>query len=228
MKIKFIGCEVFKNEFMHLGIDKIADCEFFKIALDEEPEKLHETLQEAILENQDYDRIVLGYCRCSAALLGLYSPHTELLFPTVHDCVGIFLGSTRTHLDYIYSNPGTLYITQGFIDYGLKIYEEAQSYFTTYGEKKAKKLIKAFYGGYNRGLFIKTVGIKDDAAYEEYLKKAQEIADFFKWNLDTMEGSSVLMEALVKGEPREEVVLLEKGQQITADCFLEFPLNYKR
>lgn len=227
MKIKFIGCEILKNELLDLGIDQVADCDFFEFSLHKNPENLNRTLQRAILENQDYDRIVLGYCRCSAALLGLYSPKTQLLFPTTHDCVGLILGSTKQHLNYIFENPGTLYLSQGFLNYGVDLYEQSLSYFEKYGEKKARKVIKALYGGYNRALFINTPGIKDKDDYQNYLDKSRQIVDFFGWNLDEVEGDSSLMKYLVEGIPQEELILLEPGQKVTEDCFAEYPMTYK-
>ncbi len=226
MRIKFIGCEILKKEFQTLGIEATADCEFWEFALHKDVDKLHRTLQEAIYANQDYDRISLGYCRCSAALLGLKSGKTQLLFPTTHDCVGLLLGSTRRHLNLINEEPGTLYLSQGFLDYGVDLYEQSLEYFKTYGEKKARKVIKALYGGYKRALFINSPGIESPEKYAEYQQRSQELVDFFKWRLDYTEGDSTLLEALVKGEPREELVLLEPGEEITRDCFVEFPMVY--
>ncbi len=226
MRVKFIGCEILKKEFLALGIEDTADCEFWEFALHKDVDKLHKTLQEAIDANQDYDRISLGYCRCSAALLGLKTAKAQLLFPTTHDCVGLLLGSTPRHLSLINEEPGTLYLSQGFLDYGVNLYEESLGYFEKYGEKKARKVIKALYGGYKRALFIDSPGIESAEKYAEYQRKSQELVDFFQWRLDYTQGDASLLEALVRGEPREELILLEPGGEITKDCFAEFPMVY--
>lgn len=219
MKTKFIGCEVLKNELLCLGVEQVADCEFFSFDLHSDVDKLHQTIQETIDQNQEYERIILGYSRCSSALLGLHSAKAQLVFPTTHDCVGFALGSTKRHLECIDEAPGTFYITQGFLDYAMNPYQRALEYVETYGEKKAKRLIKLLYGAYTRGLFITTPGIPNEEAYEEYLARSKEITEYFGWRLEKTEGDSSLMQALLWDGENDEVIRLPGGCTITNDLF---------
>ncbi len=219
MKLKFIGCEVLKKEWEYLGAEQIGDCEYLDFDLHRYPEKLKEELQKTILNNQNYDRLVLGYCRCSNMLFGLYSPQTEMVCPTTHDCIGLFLGSTQRHLEYINKNPGTFYLSQGFLDYKLNPYHLTLKNFEEYGEKKGKKLIKLLYGDYNRCLFISTPGIKNQEEYQEYLDRSAEVTAYFKWDLEITEGDPSIMQALVKGQKHPEILLISPGVVVTEDMF---------
>lgn len=219
MKIKFIGCEILKKEWEYLKASRLGPCEYLDYELHLKPDKLREVLQETILKNQDYDRLVLGYCRCSNMLVGIYSPKTELLFPITHDCIGLFLGSTKRHLEYVNSNAGTFYLSQGFLDYEMNPYNLTLKHIKEYGEKKAKKLIKLLYGDYNRCLFIDTPGIKNKQDYEDYVAKSKAITDYFGWNLDFAKGDDNIMKALIEGRKHPELLLVKPGQIITEELF---------
>ena len=81
------------------------------------PDKLRQTLQQAIDEAaKKAGTIILGYGLCSNAVIGLYSANSTLVVPRVDDCIAIFLGSTAAYREQSQKEPGTYYLTKGWIE----------------------------------------------------------------------------------------------------------------
>ncbi|MDQ7093298.1 DUF1638 domain-containing protein [Desulfosporosinus sp. PR] len=214
MSIKLIGCQSTMNEVRALGIGEELDCEFLDYSFHARPDKLHAKLQEIINQSQSYELIILTYSRCSNSVLGLVSPKVPLLLPATHDCIGLMLGSSARHMNLFKENSLRYYFSQGWLDYGRTPLEEYLEYKDRYGEKKALKLIKILYGNYQKAVFISTPGIKDP---ESYRQKVKEIADFFKWEIEEVEGDPNLLQALVQGLKVPEAIYAEAGQPITLE-----------
>lgn len=212
MKIKLVGCHSTMNEVRALGWDQNMDCTFLDFSFHARPDKLHTKIQEIIDESQSYDLIILTYGRCSNSLVGLLSPKVPLLFPAIHDCIGLLLGSNERHMKMFQENTLTYYFSQGWLDYGRTPYEEYLEYLEKYSEKKAKKLISTLYGRYKKAVLITTRGMK---SLEEYRKKVGEIADFFNWEIEEVEGDTHLLDSLLKGKQVKETIYIEPGHPVT-------------
>lgn len=214
MRIKLIGCQSTMNEVRELGVSQEIDCEFLDYSFHARPDKLHSKLQEIINRSQDYELIILTYSRCSNSVLGLVSPKVPLLLPATHDCIGLMLGSSARHMDLFKENSLRYYFSQGWLDYGRSPLEEYFEYKSSYGEKKAQKLIKILYGNYQKAVFINTPGIKDP---ESYRQKVREIADFFNWEVEEIEGDLKLLQSLIQGLEVPEAIYAKAGQPITLE-----------
>ncbi|WP_407313516.1 DUF1638 domain-containing protein [Desulfosporosinus sp. SB140] len=214
MSIKLIGCQSTMNEIRALGISQELDCEFLDYSFHARPDKLHIKLQEIINESQSYELIILTYSRCSNSVLGLVSPNVPLLLPATHDCIGLMLGSTARHMELFKENPLTYYFSQGWLDYGRTPLAEFLEYKARYGEEKALKLIRTLYGSYQKAVFICTPGIKN---LERYRQKVREIADFFNWEVEEIEGDVNLLHSVVQGIKVPESIYVEVGQPITLE-----------
>ncbi|WP_206812535.1 DUF1638 domain-containing protein [Paradesulfitobacterium ferrireducens] len=214
MKLKLIGCQSTMNEVRWLGIDQEMDSEFLDYSFHARPDKLHRKLQELIDQSQDYDLIILTYGRCSNSVVGLVSPRVPLLFPATHDCIGLMLGSNARHMEMFRENSLTYYFSQGWLDYGRTPYAEYLEYVEQFGEKKAKKLIEALYGRYQKAVLIKTPGMRD---LEGYRQQVKEIADFFGWKVGEIEGDLNLLNAVVRGKKAAETVYVEPGKPVTLE-----------
>ena len=62
--------------------------------------------------------IILGYGLCSRAVVGLRAEGCTLVVPRVDDCIAIFLGSGDAYRTQHCSEPGTYYLTKGWIEAG--------------------------------------------------------------------------------------------------------------
>lgn len=214
MSIKLIGCQSTMNEVQFMGINQWADCEFLDYSFHARPDKLHEKLQELINQSQNYELIILTYSRCSNSVLGLVSPNVPLLLPRTHDCIGLMLGSNARHMELFKENSLTYYFSQGWLDYGRTPLQEYFEYKDKYGEKKALRLIKTLYGNYQKAIFIITPGIKD---LDRYRQKVREIADFFDWEVEEIQGDMNLLHSVATGRNVPETVYVEAGQPITLE-----------
>lgn len=214
MRIKLIGCQSTMNEILAQGLNRGMDSEFLDYSFHARPDKLHDKIQEIIAECQDYDLIILSYGRCSNSMVGLLSQHVPLLFPGTHDCIGLMLGSTARQLELLQENPLTYYFSQGWLDYGRTPLAEYYEYEARYGEKKARKLIESLYGRYEKAIFIITAGITD---LERYRRKVREIAAFFGWEIEEIEGDMSLLTSVIKGIKAPESIYVEAGKEITLE-----------
>jgi len=211
MKVKYIGCASSKNEVECLGIPKNTDYEFLDYSYHANPRKLHQKLKEIIDDSQDYDLIILGYGRCSNALIGLLSPKVPMIFPGTHDCLGLLLGSNEQYSKLVKQNFGTYFFSQGWLDYGRNPYEEYLEYKAQYGEKKARMLIDSLYGRYTKALLITTPGMKD---LERYREKVKQIADFFGWSVEEVKGDMSLLASLITCNEGSGIVYIKPGEVI--------------
>jgi hypothetical protein len=217
MKIKLIGCASTMNEVRWLGIPKNMDCEYLDFDMHGNPAKLHTKLQEIIDQSQDYDLIILTYSRCSHLLIGLVSPKVPLVFPNTHDCIGLLLGSNERHMSFYNANPAVYYFSQGWLSYGKTPYAEYLEYVKKYGEENAKHLIDAIYGGYKKTVLIITPGMENINSYREKMKN---IADFFGWDTEEVEGDLGLLKALIKGEKHPDLIIIPPGVRVSEEHYV--------
>jgi hypothetical protein len=178
-KIKLIACEVMHRELMELirqsGIQ--VDLETLELGLHLYPAKLHQRLQDAILNvsAEDYDTILLAFGLCGGAAKGLNTGSVPVIMPRVHDCVPVLLGSIQRFNELREKVPGTFYLTRGLLEGEKSILGEYQSYCKKYGETKALKLYRAMYRNYTRLLYVKTTEPEDGASVQKALESAQRL-----------------------------------------------------
>ncbi|MBS3735985.1 MAG: DUF1638 domain-containing protein [Candidatus Bipolaricaulota bacterium] len=70
----------------------------------------------------DYDRIVLGYGLCGGGVEGLSTSGSKLVVPKVHDCIPLLAGNEN--LKGNMAEPGTYYLSRGWIDCSSDAYKE--------------------------------------------------------------------------------------------------------
>lgn len=211
MKIKLIGCASVLNEIQWLGTADNIDREILDYSYHANPSKLHVKLQGIIDQSQNYDFIIITYSRCSNSVVGLISPKVPMLLPLTHDCIGLLLGSNEKYKQLFHANPGTYYFSRGWLDYGRDPYTEFKEYEEKYGARKARVLIDSLYGRYTKAILIKTPGAKD---MDYYRQRVRDIADFFGWQVDEIDGDLSLLAALIKGTKFSGTVLVEPNTAV--------------
>ncbi|MDY0028238.1 MAG: DUF1638 domain-containing protein, partial [Candidatus Humimicrobiaceae bacterium] len=113
-KIKLIVCDVIYDELKN-KLTEEWDIASFEKSLHEHSDKLREKLQNEINKSQNYDIIVLGYGLCGNGTLGLVSPKVPIVIPKVDDCITLLLGSTEERKKQLKIEPGTYFLTRGYI-----------------------------------------------------------------------------------------------------------------
>ena len=175
--------------------------------------------------------VIVGYGLCGNGLVGVKSgPHT-LVIPRTHDCVAIFLGSHQRYVQRFFANPGTYYLTKGWIDARDEPLADYHDYVEQFDEETADYLFEMKYKHYRK---ICLVGFSQEEL-DAYRGRAQAVAEFMDRRFggvvceETL-GSTALIEALVRMPPRlgevdgtrtdEEIVVIGPGGEITMDSFL--------
>jgi len=176
------------------------------------PEDLKRALQDAIDKaSQDADTILLGYGLCSMAVVGLKANGCTLVVPKVDDCIAIFLGSRDAYTTQASREPGTYYLTKGWIEVSDTPFDEYEKMVERYGQALAGRMMKLMLKNYTRLAYIDT-GHQDQDRYQDY---ARRIADKFELRYEEIEGADTLVRKLLLGPWDSDFVIARPGQTIT-------------
>jgi hypothetical protein len=181
------------------------------------PDKLKAALQAKIDEaSQGCDVLLLGYGLCSMAVVGLQARNAHLVIPRVDDCISIFLGSCAAYKEQIRKEPGTYYLTKGWIEVGDTPFEEHKQLIEKYGEARARRMTQLMLKNYRRLAFINT-GVYEIERFREY---AQKTAEAFALRFEEIEGSPALVQKMVNGPWDDEFVVVAPGETVKYTDFV--------
>lgn len=209
-KRKVIACATVIEEMLPLMPEDI-DYEVLDFGLHLNPGELKKVLQEKIdHDSPNYDVLLLGYGLCSMAVVGIKASSAALVVPRTDDCIAIFLGSPDAYKQQAKKEPGTYYLTKGWIEVGDTPFEEHKLIVEKFGEEKAARLTKLLLKNYTRLGFINTGQYEIDR-YREY---AQNTAEEFNLRFEEIPGSPSLVKKLLFGPWDDEFVVVLPGQTI--------------
>ncbi len=215
MRAKIIACETVGEELKSL-IPQGMPYTFLKFGLHCAPEKLHATLQEEIDRTQEnVDTILLGYGMCSKGALGLSARGFRLVIPRVDDCIALFLGSKDEYKRQILTEPGTFYLTKGWIECGDDPYTEYLKGCQRYGHEKAYRLEKLVINNYTRLALINTGNYQ----MEKYRSYASHVAHFFEMKFEEIPGTNTLLRRLLQGNWNNDFIVVEPGGKVEFGMF---------
>ncbi len=180
------------------------------------PDALRRALQDAIdAVSVAADKIILGYGLCSQAVVGLRANDCSLVVPRVDDCIAIFLGSEAAYQAQHRTEPGTYYLTKGWIEAGDGPFAEYDDLVARYGEKKAARVMELMLKNYTRLALINT-GQYQMAHYRAY---ARQTARRFGLRYEEIAGSDALIKKMLYGPWDEDFVIAPPGETIS---YLDF------
>jgi hypothetical protein len=178
------------------------------------PDELRKRLQEAI-DEATADTVVLGYGLCSMAAVGLRANGCTLVVPKVDDCIAIFLGSCAAYQQQSRAEPGTYYLTKGWIEVGDSPFNEYENLVERYGKEDADYVMGAMIGNYRRLAFIDT-GSRDQDRYREI---ARTTAERFGLRYEEIPGSDELIRRTLHGPWGEDFIVAAPGHTIAFEDF---------
>ena len=205
-KIKLVCCKTMMDEIEKMKPADMA-VEYVEYALHQTPDKLREELQKRIDEEEEADTLVFVYGLCSNGLDGLRAGDKTLVIPRVHDCISLLLGSRDLYSRTFEENPGTYFLSKGWIDQEADPYQEYLRYVERYGEETARWVIGECYKNYTRVVFIDT-GLPGMEEYEEHAKK---VAAFLEAEYVRVEGDESYFEQLVAGSWQKNFLVIPPG-----------------
>lgn len=225
-RMKLICCEVFFRETCHL----LAQCPH-QIDPEYLPKGLHDLgarpmrqrLQDVVdgIDASIYDAVLLGYGLCNNGLHHLEARSLPLVLPRAHDCITVFLSSRQRYNQSFQENPGTYYLTSGWIERGVaegelrqfSIQETSGMNMTyaemveKYGEDNAEYLWEELCNydrHYSRIGYIE-MGVGPDGFFEQV---ARDRAREKGWSFCRMQGDLGMIRRLLHGEWNDEEFLV--------------------
>ena len=217
MHTRLIACATVGTEMQHLIPDGMLYT-FLDFGLHLTPELLNTAVQAEIDSTPAHiDTILLGYGMCSKGMLGLKSRRFRLVLPKVDDCIALFLGSRAEYRNQCRKAPGTFYLTKGWIECGDDPLTEYRKLCERYGEEKAYRIEKCYIGNYTRLALIHS----DSHDREQYRQYAATVAEQFDLTLEEIAGSVRMLEKLLKGDWDDDFVVVEPGETVHFEMFLE-------
>ncbi len=236
MRITLISCEVFTRELCDAAAHSPHQVDLLFL-----PKGLHDIgctgmlarLQAAVdgVEASQCDRVLLGYGLCNNGIAGLTARTLPLVVPRAHDCMTLFFGSRGRYEEHFRMNPGTYYLTTGWIERGeatgdlrqLSI-QHANGMDLTYNELVEKYGVDNARYLYDqlcdqtkhyRKLTFISMGLEPDGSF---LATARKRAEDKNLEFTTEEGNLRLIHALVNGPWDEgEFLTVEPGSRIVTD-----------
>ncbi len=188
----------------------------FDFGLHVNPAKLRRTLQDAIdAVSGQYDTIILGYGLCSQAVIGIRATHCTLVVPRVDDCIAIFLGSRAAYRAQSQAEPGTYYLTKGWIEVGDSPFAEYDRMLERYGRERAERIIHSMLANYKRLALINT----GQYEMERYCAYARRTAERFGLRYEEIEGSNDLVKKMIYGPWDDDFVVISPGGVIEYEHF---------
>ena len=236
MRLKVISCEVFTRELCDAAAHSAhqVDLEFLPKGLhDIGCAGMRERLQAAIdrVDPALFDMILLGYGLCNNGIAGLIARGIPLVVPRAHDCMTLFFGSRERYEEHFRLNPGTYFLTTGWIERGeatgdlrqLSI-QHANGMDLTYrelvekyGEDNAQFLYEQLCDQtkHYRKLTFLEMGLEPDGSFAATARKRAEEKGL---EFSTEQGSLRLIHALVNGPWEEsEFLRVAPGERIITD-----------
>ena len=215
LKRKVIACATVIEEMIPF-LPEDVPCEVLDFGLHLNPSQLKGMLQEKIDQaSEEADVLLIGYGLCSMAVIGLRASTAALVIPRTDDCIAIFLGSSEEYKKQNQKEPGTYYLTKGWIEGGGTPFDEHQKLIEKYGKDKAKRLTKMVLKNYKRLAFINT----GDDALERYHVYSKRFAQEFELSYEEIQGSPALVRKMINGPWDEDFVVVQPGQTLTYQAF---------
>ena len=227
--IYIIGCGVLASDITHIVREKNLKVKmnFLPGGLHNTPDVLRSRLQNAIDQaaaDPLCSRIVVGYGVCGKGTIGIRAPGVPLVFPRVHDCIALFMGSDQAYRKEFEKYPGTFYISAGWYrEKGIPREKEPEKIWVgtesmgcrelkdKYGEKNGGRIIDFFSSwqhNYQRAAFIDT-GIGTEKRSAEHARK---MAEKYNWKFERITGNlSLLTRLLTQDISDREIVVVPPG-----------------
>ena len=210
-----LGCETVIQEMLPL-LPQGCAYRTFESGLHLFPEKLRKALQDLIDETAaETDMIVLAFGLCSNAVIGLRAKESTLIIPRIDDCIGMFLGSRENYKEHLRHEPGTYFLSKGWIEAGITLVDEFQEMAARLGEERAERVQRAMIKHYTRLAYI-DMGHDDQEAYYDFARKA---AHQLNLRYEEIKGTTELLERIIHGPHENGFVICPPGTAVRQEDF---------
>ncbi|MBU4193426.1 MAG: DUF1638 domain-containing protein [Actinobacteria bacterium] len=204
-----IACATVAEEMTRLGVPE-GRMKVLEFGLHLDPDELRKALQSSIDALAGDADILLGYGLCSYAVVGLKSGGHRLVLPMVQDCISLFLGSEEARMAMLEEEPGTYFLTKGWIEASDSAYTELMRLKERYGEQRARRVTRAMLANYTRLALIDT----GDYQMDEYRAFARLQAELLGLGYEEIPGSNRLLAKMLSGDWDSEFRVVPPGETV--------------
>lgn len=225
LPVVVIACQVLQDMLERLLPKDLArQVTFMDYGLHRVPAKMTWTLQDAIDSIEEPSLVVLGYGLCGNGLHGIKAGKHTLLVPRTNDCIAMLLGSNHSYMQEFEAEPGTYYLSKGWLESGSHPLKEYQEYVEKYGPDDAGWIMDQQYQHYRRLVLV----AHSQADLERYRPQAQEVARYCEqWGMRYEEilGSDEYVRRLVEvaaalDKANDDYLVIPPGGAISQDQFM--------
>jgi len=218
-----LSCQVLED-LLGPRLDAGTPSTYLDFGLHLRPSEMRPVLQERLDALAEPSTVIVGYGLCGNGVVDVESgPHT-LVFPRTHDCIGMMLGSRQRYAEEFAAEPGTYYLTRGWLESGDDPLSEYRGYVEGYGEERADRLIDMMYGSYRK---VRLVAFSDEEM-EATRPLAAPVATFCKerWGFEYDEylGDPGLIDRLAEADlsgDLTDLLVVPPGDTVTQMMFME-------
>lgn len=216
---KIIACRTVIEEMQHLLPSHTVPLSL-EAGLHLSPDGLRDALQRVIDGITVHAKtIILGYGLCSMGVIGLRAAHSTLVIPRMDDCLALFLGSRAVYKKALDQEPGTYFLSRGWINAGITLLDDLEKMRARYDTEVSKRIMKRMLQHYRRLVFI-DMGYADPEPYRQFSRKAAR-----QLNLDYQEisGNPEFLAKIYHGPWDDEFLVCPPGQIVRLEDFGMFP-----
>lgn len=218
-----LACRVLED-LLGPRLDEDARVIYLDFGLHDRPVEMGPALQERLDAIPEPSTVIVGYGLCGNGVVGIESgPHT-LVFPRTHDCVGMMLGSRRRYAEEFAAEPGTYYLTRGWLESGDDPLTDYNHCVEEYGIARADRITDMMYGSYRK---LRLVAFSQEEL-ANVRPLAAPVAEFCRdrWGFqyDEYIGDPGLVESLAQADTTGEnpdLLVVPPGTTVTQQMFLD-------
>ena len=167
-----IACQTIGNEVQIL-VEKTVALETLEAGLHNHGQRLKDAIAVSVNRvDGNYDPIVLGYGLCANAVLGLSTDKSTLIIPSI----AMMPGSSEAYQALLKDNPGTYFLSRGWIDSRITLLDEFENLVERYGQKRALWVQKKMFQNYAQLVYVDT-NMAPSTAQESIAKSAAAYMD---------------------------------------------------
>ncbi len=224
MPVVILACKVFQSLLEPRLRGLAVPATFLEYGLHRYPQQLAPALQAALDGLVAPSTVLIGYGLCGNGLVGLKARQHTLVVPRADDCITLLLGSYRRYRNEFSAEPGTYYLTRGWLESGSNPLKEFHELLDKYDRETAEWIMDEQYRNYRRLVLV----APDEGELRACRARAQEVAAFcaarWGWRYEERIGSSEYVEQLLaraRGAPQadEDFLVIPPGGEVRAEQF---------
>lgn len=204
--------------------DKNIPVTFMEYGFHRTPDLMTPALQEQLDRIAEPSVVIIGYGLCGNGLANLKSGRHTLIIPRADDCITLLLGSYQSYMTEFNAEPGTYYLTKGWLESGSHPLKEYRDLLEKYDKETADWIIDEQYRNYKRIVLV----APNQQELDAYRDKAREVADFCqeRWNYHYEEriGSEDYVKKLMTvayqlSESTDDFLVIPPGGEVKQEMF---------